>query len=367
MRLFRSFGTARRLVAFTSLLAALGVLAGAATIGRAATTNPVTATFKVLNDSENGLIPGQPSPGGNIGYALTGQNTSTSAVNHFTFSETIGAGGTVVYLDYHGVSCSGKGTAKVSCSLKQLTAGTTFDVTALFSTDSAAAPGSPLVNTVVATFDSQTPNGSNKRTTDTFAPCDGTFDPSQTTSPCAVTRSYAGNTDGSLAESLSLKNEGISAGGAQTSSITMPPGFVNSFNFVGTRLENFNGADAAKPANCPSCLPFRTKVTIPPAASFGNTGPFLDANNNADPYVLSFTVPATSNFKPLGAFHSESDNGADGFYLDACQLNPDGTPIAPTSSPGLCTWKITTQKGKAGVVFYTYWVVGVVNGSNYGG
>jgi hypothetical protein len=364
MRLLGSLGTARRLVAFAALFVALAVLAGAAKVGHAATTNPISATFTVLNDV-SATVPGQPTPGGNIGYKLAGSNTSASVVNHFTFTESIGVKGKVVYLDYHGLSCAGFGTDTVSCQLKQLGANGTFDVTALFQTDASATPGSSIVNHVVASFDSQTPNTKNNRTTDTFAPCNGIASPS-TTSPCDVTRYYEGKTDGSLAESLSLKDEALSANGGLTSNLKMPPGFLNSFNYVGASLENFSGTSATPPAACPNCLAFKTKATIPAAAMFGTGGPFLDLSGNTDAYLLTFTVAASSNYKPQGAFHSDSDDGTGGAYLAACQLNPDGTAIAPTSSPGLCTWKITSQK-KGNVVFYTYWVVGVANGSNWPG
>jgi hypothetical protein len=364
MRLEGTSGTARRLVAFAALLTALAVVAAAATVGRAANTNPISATFTVLNDV-SATVPGQPSPGGNIGYALAGQNTSTSVVNHFVFSETIGSKGKVVYLDFHGVSCSGLGTDTVSCQLKQLGAGATFDVTALFQTDANATPGSNIVNHVVASFDSQTPNTKNSRTTDTFAPCDGVTSPS-TTSPCDVTRTYAGNADGSLAESLALQNNVLNAGGSQTSNITLPPGFLNGFNFVGASLENFSGTQAPLPTNCPNCQPFRTKITIPTAAIFGTGGPFRNAASQTAPYTASFTIQVPPNFKPLGVWHSESNDGSGGAYLQACDTN--ATPIFPTTgtTAGLCSLPITTQK-KGNAVFVTYTFIGVVNGSNYGG
>jgi hypothetical protein len=362
MRLLGSFGTARRLLAFASLLVALAVLAGAATVGRAATTNPISATFTVLNDV-SATVPGQPSPGGNIGYKLVGSNTGSSVVNHFFFSESIGSKGKVVYLDYHGLNCTSS-VDTVTCQLKQLGPGVQFDVTALFQTDTNATAGSDIVNHVVASFDSQTPNQKNSRTTDTFAPCDGSFDSSLTTSPCDVTRQYVGNTDGSLAESLALKGNKLNAGGTQTSSITMPPAFLNDFIFVGTRLEN---SSATPP--CSNCQPFKTQVTMPAAPAFGPGGPFLKASTAA-PYTLTITVPVSPNFKPFGVWHT-NDNGLcstdpnANCYLPACAI-VDGNPVPTTDSPGLCTAGITTQK-KGNTVFVTYTVLGDNNGSNYGG
>ena len=143
----------RRALAVLGLLAVLAVVAlgGAIKDGQAASANPVSWTFTVLNDSGN--TPVAPTPGGNIGYELTGAADQGKTANHLILTESIGPAGKVVYIGSTGnpgLSCSGLNTTTLSCSLTQLKAGGTFDVVVLFKTDSAATPGSTVSNTVVA-------------------------------------------------------------------------------------------------------------------------------------------------------------------------------------------------------------------------
>src|SRR5580765_7748090 len=116
----------RRALAVLGLLVALAVVAlgGAIKNGRAASANPVSSTFTVLNDV-SATIPGQPTPGGNIGYELTGVADQGQTANHLNLTESIGSGGKVVFINSTGnpgLSCSGLNTATLSCSLSQLKA-----------------------------------------------------------------------------------------------------------------------------------------------------------------------------------------------------------------------------------------------------
>ena len=71
LRRLASRRASRRALAVLGLLAVLAVVAlgGAIKDGQAASANPVSWTFTVLNDSGN--TPVAPTPGGNIGYELT--------------------------------------------------------------------------------------------------------------------------------------------------------------------------------------------------------------------------------------------------------------------------------------------------------
>ena len=345
----------RRALAVVGLLAAVAVVAlgGAIKVGRAASANPVSWTFTVLNDV-SATIPGQPTPGGNIGYELKGAADQGQTANHLVLTESIGSAGKVVYIGSTGnpgLSCSGLNTATLSCSLSQLKAGGTFDVVVLFKTDPTATPGSTVSNTVVGSFDPQTPNGTNNRQTDTFGP----------TTP--QTRVYAGLSDGSLSQSLGLKNDALVAGGTQTSSVNLPPGFLNNFKFVGVTLQNFSGPAATPPTGCGgsfTCQPFETATTIPAASAFGTTGPFFDSTN-VDAYTWSFTIPVSNNFKPQGVWHTD-DNNQNGGPIPTCAIS-GGNPVPPSAAPGICLVSKTVNKKTNRA---TYSGLGINNGHAWG-
>src|SRR5215467_12089365 len=98
MRILTADGRGRARLALLAVLVAGLTLAGAATIGSAASTNgTVVGSVSVLNDVST-TIPGQPTPGGNIGYVLHVLNDpaqGTATVNHLLFSATIGNKGAV--------------------------------------------------------------------------------------------------------------------------------------------------------------------------------------------------------------------------------------------------------------------------------
>lgn len=321
-------GPARRTVAAVavSLVLVVVALAGAAASGRAAHTNGLATTFTVLNDISS-TIPGQPTPGGNIGYDFAVSNGSNPTLNHVIVTESIGSTGTVAFIKATGTTCSGLNTATLTCQVDQLSSGAGFDVIVLFRTPAGATPGSPVTNTVLGTFDPQTPNTSNNRDNDTFG-------------PGAVTRTYAGAADGSLGESLALSGEQLKAGGpAQTSSVSMPGSFVNNYNWAGTSLKN----RTVTTPPCPTCLPYITDVTIPTASTFSTNGPFFDPASNTRPFTWTLVVPASavpSHFTATRVFH-------DGTTLPACAI-VGGNPVPNTSPPGICVTSLT-QSPTAGI------------------
>jgi hypothetical protein len=175
-------------------------------------------------------------------------------------------------------------------------------VTVLFRTDPSAAPGSQVTDQVTGSFKN-----------DTFGPGN-------------VSRTYAGTPSGSLTQSLALPGQQLSAGGGtQTSGVTMPTGFVNNYNWVGTTLSNHTGT------TCPTCLPYITDITIPAASSFTTSGPFFDASSNTKPFEWRLFVPKSAvplGFVPTKVFH-------DGIALPNCAIVA-GRPVPNTSPPGIC-------------------------------
>ncbi len=300
---------------FLLLLTGLVALSGGATSGRAAGAPGVGITaFTVLNDDTVNTVPGQPTPGGNIGYSITVTNNGTSTANHLSLSETIGSTGTVVYVDAAGISCAAVTSPPAStltCQVTKLDPGASFTVTVLFQTDADALPGTDVTNTGVLAFDSQTNGQSNDKTV-----------------PFGATRTLAGGADNALSESITLRGDTLSSpGGGQSSDLTMPAlGFLNNNPFVGASLKN-----VADPSPCSGCAPFETDITIPTASSFSDSGPFW-APPIARPFSWSLTLPGSllpKGFKLHGVFHNDT-------LLPLCTLGTDGTPQPTTVAPGIC-------------------------------
>jgi uncharacterized repeat protein (TIGR01451 family) len=361
-----------RLLVLAVLVAALA-LTGAAKVGHAASSNGVAVTdWHVLNDISS-TVAGQPSPGGNIGYDLTVSNQGTSTANHLVLTESIGAGGSTVLVQSTPNVCTGGTT--LTCTIKQFPAGSMLHVVVLFKTPNP--PGSSTVtNTIVGSFDPQTTGPPNSRKSDTFGPCESGLDLNCTTTNGVdtVTRQYAGLTstggvDPSFRQSLLLPfdkhgqgNLTVNGMGGQSASVTMPTAltinnFLNGKDFVGTTLET--SSNVTPPSGCPSCQPFLEHTTIPLAATFTTTGPFLDASGS-DPYTWTFTIPIPNNFKPTALYHTD-DLGNNPFFVQLCSV----TPV--TSSPGICMTGNPTVDKKTNPNTATYSGIGVVNGHGWGG
>jgi hypothetical protein len=362
MRLLGSFGKARRAIVFAALLLALAVLAGAATIGRAATDATLTPTVKVLNDP-GPLVLGTPTPGGNIGYELNLLNapTNTNTFNHIQFTDTIGTGGTVVYLSTTAnVSCSGKGSSTITCTSAQLASGESLDVIVIFKTPT---DGTGQVHNVWT--GNYAPVGtSNKRTPNKSFNID-------------TPRDYTDSASGTVDQSLALPNDGLSAGGTFSAAVTMPKnGFLHT-DYVGVTVQTLTGV--TPPSGCTNCQPFQEKLTIPLASSFTITGPFGDGTTTDTHYftwqlhIDGSLLP--TNFKPVGVWHEEDGGGCPNnpnsqlsppnCYLPTCATDANGNPLPPTSAPGECVSSFTTKKNDKN--YLTYYGIGVNNGSNYGG
>ena len=358
MRQLRSLGTARRWVIFAALLAALAVLAGSATIGRAATNGTLTSTVTVLND-QSPLVLGTPTPGKNIGYELKLSNDppNTNTLNHIAFTDTIGNKGTIVYLSFSAnASCSGKGTSTLSCTGSQLAVGEFIDVIVLFSTDPKGT--GTISNVFTGTYAPASNNNTNNRT-----------DPTKKFT-ITTDRQYADSESGGLAQSLTLPGDLLSvATGQFAATATMPSGqFLHDKNYVGVTLETLTGTDATPPAGCTNCVNFKVKTTIPLATAYTTTGPFGDGTTtDTHYYTWKIFVPGSlldPNFKPVGVWHTDNDGGNSG-YLPACATDASGNALPPTSAPGLCVSSITTKKNDPN--FVTYSGIGVNNGNNWAG
>jgi uncharacterized repeat protein (TIGR01451 family) len=328
------------LVGFLALLA----VSGAANVGQAGTNGALTPTITVLNDNTDGLILGQPTPGGNIGYDLNVNNTSTNTLNHILFTDTIPSPATIDFINAPpGVSCSGSGTNTLSCSSTQLAASSQFDVIVLFKTDPNGAPGTGTVHNVFSgTYAPASQNSTNHRT-----------DPTKTFS-IFQDRTYAGGGVGEfVAQSLLLANDShgqgqLDVGGAdgQASHLTMPPGFFNH-DYVGTTLKNLLTASPG----CSTCLKYQTNVNMPLAPAFAPGNPFW-TGTNAQPFQVTITIPGVdlpSGFKPTGVWHQDDSVGGTPTQLHNCTYI-SGVPQPQATAEGICIASLVQLKPSKDVV-----------------
>jgi uncharacterized repeat protein (TIGR01451 family) len=332
-------------VAFVALLA----LTGAARVGHAATNGALTPTITVLNDNpdgSNGLILGQPTPGGNIGYRLNLNNQSTNTLNHIVISDTVPGTASVVFFSAPtGVSCSGQGTNTLTCTSSQLTAGAQFAVTVLFSTDPNGTPGTGVVQNVFSgTYAPQSQNTSNNRT-----------DPTKTFNIAGpADRTYAGGGVGTfLAQSLLLPKDShgqgqlhVDGSAGQSSDVTMPPGFLNSNNYVGTTLQNLIGT-----AGCTTCLTYQTNVVMPLAPTFFPGSPFW-TGTVAQPFQVTIKIPGSafdSKFKPSGVWHKDDSPGSLATQLPNCTY-VNNVPQPQLALQGICVGSLVQAKGSKDII-----------------
>jgi len=310
MRLFRSFGTARRAAVFAVLLVALAVLVGAASVGRAATNGVVTTKIlSVLNDTGT-LVKGTPSPGKNIGYTYSIANdVSSNTINHVRLKFWISsdsAGTTVVgavkkvLSDDATLSCSG--SPVLTCTESQLAAGGVINITVIFSTNATPASNEKIWPNFTGTYAPASQNDTNKRQdpTKTFTVDNTGFD-----------RSYAPtsfNPDGTInntfSQSLALVDDVLGVGdtGQFSANVTMPKGFLHSNNYVGVTLQNFSGL--TPPVECKTCIGFKTVTSIPLAPDFTSAsgGPFYDGSTS-NSYTWTIKIPGA--VQPPGFKRSE--------------------------------------------------------------
>jgi hypothetical protein len=323
-------------VAFVALLA----LSGAARVGLAGTTASLTPKVTVLND-QSALVLGTPTPGKNIGYDLNISNQSTNTFNHLAFTDTIGSKATVVYVSApSNVDCSGSmGKATLSCTSTQVVAGATFDVIVLFQTDPNGS--GTITNTFAGTYAPESQNTTNQRT------------PSKTFS-VQTPRDYADSLSDTYAQSLALPTDSLSAGGSgQSSSVTMPPGFLNSNNYVGTTLQNLIGSAAG----CTTCLTYQTNVVMPLASTFvpANGNPFwtgLIAQPIAQPFQVQIRIPGgalPSGFKPTGVWHKDDGTGSLPTQLPNCTY-VNNVPQPQLAPQGICIGSLVQLKPSKDVI-----------------
>ncbi len=331
-------------VAFVALLA----LSGAARVGLAATNGQLTATITVLNDDTTGLILGAPTPGGNIGYRLNLNNTSTNTLNHIVISDSVPSPATVAFFSAPtGVSCSGLGSNTLTCTSAQLAAGAQFDVTVLFSTDPSGT-GGVVHNTFSGTYAPQSQNTSNNRT-----------DPTKTFNISGPADRPYGTGD-FFAQSLLLPKDShgqgqLHVGGSagQSSDITMPPGFLNSNNYVGTTLQNLIGSATG----CTTCLTYQTKVVMPLAKTFalGTGNPFWTGliAQPTQPFQVTIKIPGSafdSKFKPVGVWHQDDALGSVPTQLQSCTYDVNNVPQPQLTPEGICVGSLVQARGSKDII-----------------
>jgi uncharacterized repeat protein (TIGR01451 family) len=306
-------------------------LAGAASTGHAAASPGIVPTLTLLNNDVDKFVP---STGGNIGYEVTFTNDGTSVANHLSVTETIGATGSIAYVN-PAVSSTGpnatpnslgpsptpmtcttapSSASTLTCTLDKLQPGAYVDVIVLFRTTGQI--GDNLHNTGVLGFDSQLNGVSNHKTV--------SFD------DASLDRTIAGPTGSnelSIAQSIFLITDSLAAnGGGQSSSLSMN-GFSHGFPYVGGQLKNVT----ASALPCQHCPAFATDMSIPLAATLNSNSPFYDTSTTT-PFTWSVTLNAIPNgYKFTGVYH-------DGVFIPPC------TSTTPNTTTPICTTLITKTK-----------------------
>jgi uncharacterized repeat protein (TIGR01451 family) len=306
------------------------VLTGGASVVRAASASVTISAPVVLNDISSS-VPGNPTPGGNIGYTYTVTNGSGSVANHVSLSESLSPSGSVVYVNATGISCPtinpAAPPATLSCAISKLEPNASFTITVLFRTASNLALNTNVTSNIVVAFDSQTNGPSNRKTIGTDTPPRVISDP----------------LSNSFSESITLPTDTLSAhGGGQMSDLTMPNGFVNSnidLNdptvgpFVGASLQN----DADGTPLCSGCPTYETVIDIPRAHTFDTAGPFWDGTT-PKPFNWTITLPGSlvpKGFKVTGIYH-------DGALLATCAVVSGAfVPNTDPLGPGICVTSLT--------------------------
>jgi hypothetical protein len=286
------------------VLAAVAALAGAAGSGRAATG--IDVQLSPLIGSGQNVIQ-QVSPGGNIGYQLFVRNSGDSTVTQVTIRVASDA---ATYLDsaVSGSSsispvCAGSGTT-LTCTppAGKLSPGDQFTIFARFTAPAVAPPSDQITTTATVTVAARTVGGSQTNGT-TIASSDPVV--TATGAPRADSLStYARGSEKSQTGQLSDLHP-------QRFQVALPSTLLSNNFGVALSLTDQSGTPI-----CPSCLAWRTKVTVPVASQVTNVGnPFYDGTTN--PYTWTMQSLYPPGFK-LGGVAYLDDNDVLHFPIPAC-------------------------------------------------
>lgn len=252
-----------------ALVASLG-----AAPSRAAAPRIVTTVEPLLGVAAAGTIP-EVTAGQRIGYRITVRNGGGNAVNNVVFKDTASLGTTAAaYVSDDSPQCSGSG-ATMTCSLGHLTAGATFTVRVAFTVPTGTGT---LTNTVEGSLDPQTPNTTNKRTTDTFGAA----------ANAAVVAPLESSTSTYGLPSDLVKTGALTPTHLQSTQTALP-GTLNGFG-TPVRVEE-RSIDL-----CPhgTCVPYASMITIPDSEPVGGainpSNPFVGPSGVLSPFTWQIKI-----------------------------------------------------------------------------
>ncbi len=286
----------------------------------AAASDPVVvgAVTPLLGTSQTGVH--VVTYGQTAAWSVTVTNGGGNTVNHVTLSDAVDVG-TVLSTDNAACSVLKGSTTTFTCNVGQMAVGQSFTARFAF-----AAPltGATMTNTLNGTFDPQTPNATNNRTTDTLPTVN-----SQAT--LIATNAASISTYG-----LPTVNHGVIHTAAlspthkQYTEVDLPAALAGGF---GTPVQLTEQAGSV----CGVCVGYESIIFIPDSESAG-ANPFTVAS----PFMWSISVDGSllpSGFKPQGVYH-------DGHLLPFCSV----TPLSATVP--ICVSALTQDK-KTKTVFAT--------------
>jgi hypothetical protein len=128
----------------------------------------------------------------------------------------------------------------------------------------------------------------------------------------------------------------------------MPPGFLNSNNYVGTTLQNLIGSAAG----CTTCLTYQTNVVMPLASTFNLPGNPFWTGTVGQPFQVQIRIPGgalPSGFKPTGVWHKDDGTGSLPTQLPNCTY-VNNVPQPQLAPQGICVGSLVQVKPSKDVI-----------------
>jgi uncharacterized repeat protein (TIGR01451 family) len=288
-------GTRRHLGVAAFALVALVAIA----LPAAASAPIVTPTLSALIGT-SGTVP-KVTYGQTAAWSVTVTNEGGNAVNHVTLSDGVDSG---TALSTDNAACTfTPGSSFFTCNVGQLAVGQTFTARFAFTAPASSTTGL-MTNTLTGTFDSQTPNTSNKRNDETDTIPTKTS-PAQlvATSPDSI------STYGMPSVNLGvIQTQAFSPTHKQYTEVDLPSTLTKGFGTPVQLSEDDGGP-------CTTCVQHQSVILIPDSELGSlNANPFTSST----PFTWSIQVDGTllpNGFKPVGIYH-------DGQLLPFCSVQP---------------------------------------------
>jgi uncharacterized repeat protein (TIGR01451 family) len=243
-------------------------------------------------------------------WRVTVTNTGGNSVNHVTLTDAVDHG-TVVSTDNAACTVTSGSTSSFTCSVGQLAVGQFFTARFAF-TAPASSTAAAMTNTLTGTYDSQTPNATNKRNTDVLPTVTSSAQLAATSADSISTYGLPSVNNGVI------HTQGLSPTHKQYTEVDLPSTLGSGFG-TPVQLTELAGGP------CAACVQYQSVISIPDSEPGSlNPNPFTSSS----PFAWSIQVDGTllpPGFKPRGIYH-------DGALLPFCSVQPiTAVPICVSS------------------------------------